>query len=106
MRLSPRTPQDFQGQKLSEYLYYYIIILFGAAGWLYGWREGSFLPAFYAWAAGLVLSLIVSLTDGSWCGWIWVCGCICGPIDRSRGDCVCRGATPHMSKPPGQLTCA
>ena len=52
--------QDFQGQKLSEYLYYYIIILFGAAGWLYGWREGSFLPAFYAWAAGLVLSLLVS----------------------------------------------
>lgn len=29
--------QDFQGQKLSEYLYYYIIILCGAAGWIYGY---------------------------------------------------------------------
>lgn len=49
---------------MSEYLYYYIIILFGAAGWLYGWHEGSFLPAFYAWAAGLVLSLLVRAVYG------------------------------------------
>jgi len=55
--------QDFQGQKLSEYLYYYLIILCGAAGWLYGYTQQSFLPTFYAWAVGLALSLIVCTPD-------------------------------------------
>jgi signal peptidase complex subunit 1 len=55
--------QDFQGQKLSEYLYYYLIILCGAAGWIYGYMQQSFLPTFYAWAVGLALSLIVCTPD-------------------------------------------
>jgi len=61
--LFPPLLQDFQGQKLSEYLYYYLIILCGAAGWLYGYTQQSFLPTFYAWAVGLALSLIVCTPD-------------------------------------------
>lgn len=52
--------QDFHGQKLSEYLYYYIIIICGAIGWIAGYFKESFLLTFYGWCVGVVLSLIVS----------------------------------------------
>lgn len=52
--------QDFQGQKLSEYLYYYIIIVCGAIGWVVGYAKGSFLLTFYGWFIGVIISLAVS----------------------------------------------
>jgi hypothetical protein len=52
--------QDFKGQQLSEQLYYYIVILLGALGWIMGYFKESFLYTFYGWAIGVGLSLLVS----------------------------------------------
>lgn len=51
---------DYEGQKLCENLFYWIIIIFGAIGWVYGYIEQDFVYVFYAWSVGMVISLIVS----------------------------------------------
>lgn len=51
--------QDYVGQKWSEYLYYYIIIICGAIGWVIGWWHESFLLTFYGWLVGVGVSLLV-----------------------------------------------
>ena len=53
--------QDYRGQKLSEYVYYIIIILFGAIAWFVGYAQADFLSTFYGWLGGLGLSLLVRL---------------------------------------------
>jgi signal peptidase complex subunit 1 len=52
---------DYEGQKLCENLFYWIIIIFGAIGWVYGYFEQDFVYVFYAWSVGMVISLVVSL---------------------------------------------
>jgi hypothetical protein len=52
---------DFEGQKLAELLFYYIILCFGAVGWVYGYLQQDFTYVFQAWLVGLVISVIVSL---------------------------------------------
>jgi multisubunit Na+/H+ antiporter MnhE subunit len=52
---------DYKGQRLSEYIYSIIIILCGAIGWLIGYQEKNFLLAFYGWAVGLIIALIVRI---------------------------------------------
>ena len=51
---------DYEGQKLCENLFYYIILFFGAIGWIKGYIEQDFVYVFYAWSVGMVVSLIVS----------------------------------------------
>lgn len=51
---------DYKGQKLAEYIYSFIVILFGAIAWVVGYIQGDFVLTFYGWAIGLALSLLVS----------------------------------------------
>jgi hypothetical protein len=54
---------DYEGQKLCENLFFYIIILFGSVGWVYGYIHQDFVYVFYAWSVGMVISVIVSGED-------------------------------------------
>ena len=52
---------DYKGQRLSEYIYSILTILFGGVAWVYGYIQGDFQVTFYGWAAGLALALLVRL---------------------------------------------
>ena len=54
---------DYQGQKLSENLFYYIIILFGSIGWIYGYFLQDFTYVFYSWSVGVVISVVLCVPD-------------------------------------------
>ena len=54
---------DYQGQKLSENLFYYIILLFGSIGWIYGYILQDFTYVFYSWSVGVGISLILCVPD-------------------------------------------
>jgi signal peptidase complex subunit 1 len=51
---------DYEGQKLAEFIFYWIILTFGIIGWVVGYFEEDFTPVFQAWLAGVVISVIVS----------------------------------------------
>jgi hypothetical protein len=51
---------DYEGQKLSELLFYWIICSFGAVGWVIGYIHQDFIIVFYAWLVGVVLSVVSS----------------------------------------------
>jgi signal peptidase complex subunit 1 len=57
---------DYEGQKLCENLFYWIIIIFGAIGWVYGYMEQDFVHVFYAWGVGMILSIIICVPDWPW----------------------------------------
>lgn len=50
---------DYKGQRLSEYIYSILTILFGGVAWIVGYVKGDFQVTFYGWAAGLALALLV-----------------------------------------------
>lgn len=54
---------DYRGQKLAEYIYSIIVILFGAVAWIVGYVQNDFVVTFYGWAAGLAISLVVRSFD-------------------------------------------
>ena len=51
---------DYEGQKLAELLFYWIILSFGAVGWVIGYIQQDFFIVFQAWLVGVVISVIVS----------------------------------------------
>lgn len=51
---------DYEGQRLSELLFQWIICSFGAVGWVIGYINQDFYQTFYAWLVGVVISVIVS----------------------------------------------
>ena len=51
---------DYEGQKLAELIFYWIILAFGSVGWIIGYFQQDFTVVFQAWLAGVVLSVIVS----------------------------------------------
>lgn len=51
---------DYEGQKLAEHIFYWIILSFGIVGWVIGYVQQDFTVVFQAWLAGVVLSVIVS----------------------------------------------
>jgi len=53
---------DFEGQKLAETIFYFLIISFGGVGWVIGYIQQDFTVVFQAWLVGVVLSVIVSKT--------------------------------------------
>mmetsp|Transcript_80940 Transcript_80940/g.161367 ORF Transcript_80940/g.161367 Transcript_80940/m.161367 type:complete len:89 (-) Transcript_80940:244-510(-) len=57
---------DYQGQRLSELLYYWIIIVFGAVGWVWGFFEKDFMCTFRAWAVGVAISVVLCVPDWPW----------------------------------------
>ena len=52
---------DYEGQKLAELLFYWIVLSFGAVGWVIGYFLHDFFIVFQAWFVGVVLSVIVSI---------------------------------------------
>ena len=51
---------DYEGQKLAELLFYWIIISFGGVGWIFGYIQQDFFVVVQAWFVGVVISVIVS----------------------------------------------
>ena len=51
---------DYEGQKLAELIFYWIILVFGSVGWVIGYFRQDFTVVFQAWLVGVVLSVIVS----------------------------------------------
>mmetsp|Transcript_17642 Transcript_17642/g.17078 ORF Transcript_17642/g.17078 Transcript_17642/m.17078 type:complete len:84 (+) Transcript_17642:124-375(+) len=54
---------DYEGQKLSENLFCYIIIAFGAVGWVIGYFHQDFTYVFYLWSVGMVISVVLCVPD-------------------------------------------
>lgn len=50
---------DYEGQKLSELLFHWIILSFCAVGWVIGYYYQDFSYVFYAWSAGTLISIVV-----------------------------------------------
>jgi prepilin signal peptidase PulO-like enzyme (type II secretory pathway) len=51
---------DYEGQKLAELLFYWIILSFGGVGWVIGYFQQDFFVVVQAWLVGVVISVIVS----------------------------------------------
>jgi signal peptidase complex subunit 1 len=52
---------DYEGQKLAELIFYWIILAFGGVGWVIGYIQQDFTVVFQVWLVGVVLSVIVRL---------------------------------------------
>jgi hypothetical protein len=53
---------DYEGQRLAELIFYWIILSFGAVGWIIGYFKQDFMVVFQLWLVGVVTSVIVSET--------------------------------------------
>ena len=60
---------DYEGQKLSELLFYWIILAFGIVGWIIGYFKEDFMICAIAVAIGVAISVVVS-------GFIALCTCM------------------------------
>lgn len=57
---------DFQGQRLAELIFYWVILSFGIVGWIIGYFQQDFTVVFQAWLVGVLLSVVVCpLTFGA-----------------------------------------
>mmetsp|Transcript_37520 Transcript_37520/g.81753 ORF Transcript_37520/g.81753 Transcript_37520/m.81753 type:complete len:80 (+) Transcript_37520:292-531(+) len=54
---------DYEGQKLSELLFHWIILSFGAVGWIVGYFHQDFSYVFYAWSVGTLISIVLCVPD-------------------------------------------
>jgi signal peptidase complex subunit 1 len=54
---------DYQGQELSENLFYYIMCGVGTLAWLIGWYKNDFKVAVNGWYGGLALVLVLCIPD-------------------------------------------
>mmetsp|Transcript_8774 Transcript_8774/g.12835 ORF Transcript_8774/g.12835 Transcript_8774/m.12835 type:complete len:80 (-) Transcript_8774:237-476(-) len=54
---------DYEGQKLSEIIFYIVICTCGGIGWIYGYFQQDFTFCFYAWAVGVAISVILCVPD-------------------------------------------
>jgi hypothetical protein len=50
---------DYEGQRLSELLFYWIILAFGAVGWVIGHFKQDFMVVFQFWLVGVAISVVV-----------------------------------------------
>jgi hypothetical protein len=58
-RLCYLANMDYEGQRLSELLFYWIILSFGGVGWIFGYIHQDFTLVFWAWLVGVSLSVMV-----------------------------------------------
>lgn len=56
---------DYEGQKLAELLFYWIILSFGGVGWVIGYFQQDFTIVFKCWLVGVAISVVVSHTIGT-----------------------------------------
>ena len=52
---------DYEGQKLAELLFYYIILSCGGVGWILGYIRQDFTIVFQIWLIGVIVSVIVRI---------------------------------------------
>jgi signal peptidase complex subunit 1 len=52
---------DYEGQRLSELLFYWIILAFGIVGWIIGFFKEDFMICAIAVAIGTTISVVVSV---------------------------------------------
>ena len=52
---------DYEGQKLAELLFYYIILSCGGVGWILGYMRQDFTIVFQLWLVGVIVSVIVRI---------------------------------------------
>ena len=57
---------DYEGQKLSELLFHWIILSFGAVGWIVGYFYQDFSYVFYSWSVGTLISVVVRSRPFQW----------------------------------------
>ncbi len=50
---------DYEGQRLSELFFYWIILGFGGVGWLIGYVRQDFFVVFKFWLVGVAISVVV-----------------------------------------------
>ena len=58
---------DYEGQRLAELLFYWIILSFGAVGWVIGYFQQDFMIVFQFWLVGVAISVVVS-NERFWLG--------------------------------------
>lgn len=51
---------DYEGQRLAEFIFYWVILAFGAVGWVIGYLQQDFTVVFQCWLVGVAISVIVS----------------------------------------------
>ncbi|CAB9501031.1 Microsomal signal peptidase 12 kDa subunit (SPC12) [Seminavis robusta] len=54
---------DYKGQQLAELLFYWIIIAFGAVGWVIGYMHQDFFIVFKFWLVGVSISVVLCVPD-------------------------------------------
>ncbi|VEU34690.1 unnamed protein product [Pseudo-nitzschia multistriata] len=54
---------DYEGQRLSELIFYWLIIGFGGVGWVIGYFRQEFFIVFKFWLVGVVLSTVLCVPD-------------------------------------------
>lgn len=54
---------DYEGQRLAELLFQWIICSFGAVGWVIGYMHQNFYHTFYVWLVGVIISVIICVPD-------------------------------------------
>lgn len=64
---------DYKGQELAELLFYWIIISFGAVGWIIGYMYQDFFIVFQAWLVGVVISVVVRMHNSIYFIFCWTC---------------------------------
>lgn len=51
---------DYEGQRLAELIFYWIILSFGGVGWVIGYFRQDFTIVFQWWLVGVAISVVVS----------------------------------------------
>lgn len=54
---------DYKGQKHAEWTMYIVLALFSTPGWIYGYTQDDFKPAFYFWAVGAAVMAVLVLPN-------------------------------------------
>jgi hypothetical protein len=54
-----KSNMDYEGQRLAELIFYWIILSLGAVGWVIGYFKQDFMIVFQLWLVGVVISVVV-----------------------------------------------
>lgn len=65
---------DYEGQKLAELLFYYIILSCGGVGWILGYIRQDFTIVFQIWLIGVIVSVIVRISTCIYPCWYYTGG--------------------------------
>ena len=52
---------DYEGQKLSELIFYWLILVLSGVGWIIGYIRQEFFIVFKFWLVSVVISIVVSV---------------------------------------------